>query len=148
MKTAKIVLAASLLGVTTGCARQDSHFIRVLADGNQALGVADCDVFTTEVHGVAGDYRLKETQGVTNRALFPRYRSYWSEVSPIGIDLYCDSNMLQVTVTALRMDRRDIKGTTYKDSIAKLVAAIERDFPSRVEERDDSILVRVELPRF
>ena len=85
---------------------------------------------------------LKETQRNADRDSFPRYRSYWSEASPIGISLYCDTNMLQVTVTALRSDRRDVKGTTYKSSISQLATDIENQFPSRVEERDDSNWVR------
>ena len=135
------MVMCSLL-VVAGCARQDTHSIRVAHQGGQEFAVEDCEKFTSVVHEIAGDYRLEETRGVADRDSFPRYRDYWSKASPIGLDLYCDSNMLQVTVTAVRRDRRDPSGKIYKQSIADLSSAIGELFGSGIKQDEDSILVR------
>src|SRR6267142_3862607 len=105
MKAAKVVFVICCFLAVVACARQYRHAIRVVHHDDQDFIGSDCKAFTTVVHAIAGKFRLQETQGVSDRESFPRYRSYWSQTSPLSLDLYCDSNMLQVTVTAVRADQ-------------------------------------------
>lgn len=143
MKTAKLVLVTCCRSVVLACARQYEHFIRVVRDG-QDFAASDCDTLTRVVHATAGRYRLQEEQGGSYRGgsyreSFPRYRGYWSKTSPLSLDLYCASNMLQVTVTAVQIDQAD--EDAYKRSIEELSAEIRTLFGSGIEEAEDSILV-------
>lgn len=140
VRTFAVVVPALLL--MASCAWQDSHFIRVQPPDGRRFAAEDCDVLTDIVHEVAGTYRLPETQGVSDRDSFPRYRDYWSEASVIGIHLFCNPDLLAVNVTALRHDVRDPTGTAYRRSISSLSADIASLFASRIEESEDSILVR------
>lgn len=137
MRRASVILVICCSAMLS-CARQDEHSIHVVHHDGQDFVASECDAFSSIVHTAAGQYRLEETQGSINRDTFPRYRSYWSRTSPLGLDLYCGSNMLQVTVTAVRGRRGS---DAYAESIAELSIELKNVFGPDVEESDNSILV-------
>src|SRR5262245_30149224 len=138
MTARRILLAVCFLGMVS-CARQDEHAIRVVPKDGRDFEASDCDVVTNLVHAVAGRYRLQEGAGVADRESFPRYRGYWSPTSPVHLDVYCSSNLLQVTVTAVQRARG--KENPYRGAIAALAGGFKKEFGARVEEEDDWILV-------